>query len=511
MAETRIQTIEANGNELNPRSFSGGTRGSFGTVRLNFRFSPEWYGLTAKIVFYPKRGKPIEVPYLGLPIDIPAEVMKYDGDSQYIISGIPVGGGTEKYKRISLVGRIIIEHTLDDRGHNSAGMTQNSYDLFLAGASEYIDEALVNAKESGLFDGVDGKSAYEQAVDAGFDGTLDEWLASLYGHDGIDGDPGVYVSETEDDTPPDGAKIWIITGAEGDEEEDILIPDDLSYTDSILQMMCSGKPVGSAVKVVSGGGSDGYSPTAAVVKDGTVAVVTITDKNGTTTAEIHDGADGKDGAKGADGKSFRISGYYGTLEALQSAVPSPDAGDAYGIGSAAPYDVYIYDAVSGTWKNNGSISGVAGEDGYSPTAEVIKSGTVSTFTVTDKNGTTTVEIRDGADGRNGTDGKNGVDGQDGADGLTPNITIGTVTTGEEGSSAAAEIVGISPDLQLNLVIPRGNKGDKGDGASITIDTAMSDTSENAVQNKVIKAYIDGIVGDIGTAVDEINGIIGGGA
>ena len=51
MAETRIQTIEVSGNELNPRSFSGGTRGSFGTVRLNFKFSQEWYGLTAKIVF----------------------------------------------------------------------------------------------------------------------------------------------------------------------------------------------------------------------------------------------------------------------------------------------------------------------------------------------------------------------------------------------------------------------------------------------------------------------------
>lgn len=501
MAKIRTQTIEVSGNELNPRSFSGGTRGSFGTVRLNFKFSPEWYGLTAKIVFYPKRGKPIEVPYLGLPIDIPAEVMKYDGDSQYIISGIPIGDGAEDYKRISLVGRIIIEHTLDDRGHNSAGMTQNSYDLFLAGASEYIDEALNNAKESGIFDGIDGKSAYEQAVEAGFDGTLDEWLASLYGHDGIDGDPGVYVSETENDTPPDGAKIWIITGEEGGEEEDILIPDDLSYADSILQMMCSGKPVGNAVRVVSGGGSDGYSPTATVVKEGTVAVVTITDKNGTTKAEIHDGADGKDGS---DGKNFKILGYYETLEALEAAVPTPDPGDAYNIGISAPYDVYIYDAVNGTWKNNGSISGIAGEDGYSPTAEVTKSGTVSTFTVTDKKGTTTVEIHDGTDGQNGVDG------------LTPNITIGTVTTGEEGSAASAKIVGTSPELILNLTIPRGNTGAAGrdgkDGsdAVITIDSAMSDTSENAVQNKVIKAYIDGIVGDIDTAIGEINGIIGGG-
>lgn len=41
----------------------------------------------------------------------------------------------------------------------------------------------------------------------------------------------------------------------------------------------------------------------------------------------------------------------------------------------------------------------------------------------------------------------------------------------------------------------------------TVDTAMSDTSENAVQNKVIKAYIDGLVGNILTQLQEINGTI----
>lgn len=39
----------------------------------------------------------------------------------------------------------------------------------------------------------------------------------------------------------------------------------------------------------------------------------------------------------------------------------------------------------------------------------------------------------------------------------------------------------------------------------TVDTAMSDTSENAVQNKVIKKYIDDLVGNIITQLQEING------
>ena len=48
------------------------------------------------------------------------------------------------------------------------------------------------------------------------------------------------------------------------------------------------------------------------------------------------------------------------------------------------------------------------------------------------------------------------------------------------------------------------------GGSGTVDAAMSDSSTNAVQNRVIKSYVDDIVGDIGTILDSINGeVIGG--
>ena len=39
--------------------------------------------------------------------------------------------------------------------------------------------------------------------------------------------------------------------------------------------------------------------------------------------------------------------------------------------------------------------------------------------------------------------------------------------------------------------------------SITVDTTMSDTSTNPVQNKVIKAYIDGLVGNVATQLAQI--------
>ena len=53
------------------------------------------------------------------------------------------------------------------------------------------------------------------------------------------------------------------------------------------------------------------------------------------------------------------------------------------------------------------------------------------------------------------------------------------------------------------------------GGSIIIDAKMSDTSENTVQNKVIKEYVDTLVGDVDSALDELHNyaqsLINGGA
>lgn len=44
-----------------------------------------------------------------------------------------------------------------------------------------------------------------------------------------------------------------------------------------------------------------------------------------------------------------------------------------------------------------------------------------------------------------------------------------------------------------------------DGDGNVLDSEMSDSSKNAVQNKVIKGYVDAIVGNIGVILDNING------
>lgn len=57
-------------------------------------------------------------------------------------------------------------------------------------------------------------------------------------------------------------------------------------------------------------------------------------------------------------------------------------------------------------------NGKDGADGFSPTVTTSKSGTVTTITITDKNGPKTAKINDGTNGTNGKDGKTPVKGTD---------------------------------------------------------------------------------------------------
>lgn len=68
------------------------------------------------------------------------------------------------------------------------------------------------------------------------------------------------------------------------------------------------------------------------------------------------GEKGDTGAAGKDGKNFTILGYKDSLEQLQTDVPSPAQGDAYGVGTVEPYELYIYDTTKG-WVANGAIGG----------------------------------------------------------------------------------------------------------------------------------------------------------
>jgi len=74
------------------------------------------------------------------------------------------------------------------------------------------------------------------------------------------------------------------------------------------------------------------------------------------------GDKGEQGVKGDTGAGFAVLGYFDTADAL-AGILSPAPGAAYGIGSAAPYDIYIWDGVNSVWVNNGQLQGAKGDTG----------------------------------------------------------------------------------------------------------------------------------------------------
>lgn len=109
-------------------------------------------------------------------------------------------------------------------------------------------------KAASLENGKDGASAYELAVQHGFSGTEEQWLASLQGAKGDTGAQGLQGDKGDKGDPG----VQGLPGEKGEKGDT---------------------------------GADGFSPTATVVKSGSVVTITITDKNGTTTATLTEGAD----------------------------------------------------------------------------------------------------------------------------------------------------------------------------------------------------------------------------
>ena len=112
-------------------------------------------------------------------------------------------------------------------------------------------------------------------------------------------------------------------------------------------------------------GATGNGIASTVLNNDFTLTVHFTDGTSYTTPSIRGatGPQGKQGEKGETGSGFKVLGYYATESTLSAAVTNPAAGDAYGVGTADPYDIYIWDGVNRKWVNNGILQGAKGEPG----------------------------------------------------------------------------------------------------------------------------------------------------
>ena len=161
------------------------------------------------------------------------------------------------------------------------------------------------------------------------------------------------------------------------------------------------------------------------------------------------GVQGEQGPRGETGRGLTVLSYYASKAALDAAQKgTAKAGDAYGVGAAQPYDIYIFDGVTGEFINNGPLQGAKGETGergpqgiQGPKGDPGKDGEKGA---------------DGAPGKDGADGAPGKDGTNGRDGVTftPAVSAaGVLSWSNDG--------GLANPASVDIKGPKGDTGAKG--------------------------------------------------
>ena len=293
-----------------------------------------------------------------------------------------------------------------------------------------------------------GDERYEKyllAVEAGYEGTYEEWLDTIKGKDGKDGTSVL----TGHGAP------YSTLGNVGDSYIDLDTWDYYTKTENgwVKQGNIKGQD--------GNNGQNGVS-VISIIKtssDGLVDTYTITYSDGTTsTFTVTNGADGSQGIQGNPGQNGHTP-----------IITIGDNGHWYVDGVDTGFSA----------KGEKGDQGEPGENGISIISieKTSSDGLVDTYTITYSNGTTSTFTV-----TNGADGSQGIQGESGENGHTPSITIGSdghwYVDGEDTGFSA-----------------KGDKGDQGEpGVSIT-NTYIDENGDLIVE------FSDGTVTNAGHVKD----------
>lgn len=175
------------------------------------------------------------------------------------------------------------------------------------------------------------------------------------------------------------------------------------------------------------------------------------------------GEQGVKGDKGDTGSGFKVLGYFSTQEELESGIVSPQAGDAYGVGKGAPYDIYIYDAINSVWKNNGPLQGAQGPKGdkgdTGPQGPQGERGDIGPQGLQGIQGDPGPQGPTGEQGPKGDKGDRGPEGPQGPAGEDAAITVDAPKDGKtygRNNGAWSEIVASNQYLDVATLFPEEN-------------------------------------------------------
>lgn len=229
--------------------------------------------------------------------------------------------------------------------------------------------------------------AYSLAVKHGFSGTEEEWLASLVGPKGNDGERGA-----------DGSNFTI------------------KGLYATYAALISAHPTGSEGDAYAvGTAEENTTYNWDVDAEEWVDIGPFRGQHGETGPAGQDGApgqDGQDGAPGQDGVSPEVT------------ISTITGGHSVKITDADHPTGQTFNVMDGADGQDGT-NGQDGSDGVSPGVSIssITGGHSVTITDADHPGGQTFNVMDGQDGSDGTD------GNDGADGVSPAVSVSSITGG----------------------------------------------------------------------------------
>ena len=538
--------FEIDGMRLTRTSDAYVTEGSKNFVQLLFTFSDDWDGID-KYALFARDNKTYEVAIVDGKCIVPYECARTSGQFQLTVVGKETAGDV-----IATTSDKAVRVSSNEFEENPTGSETRLTNTFLvdtlASAKDYADKAKEYADKAASV-GIEIDKAVESAQNAatsekaakGYadkakeysenvnvfipsvdaDGVM-TWTnkaglanpapVSVKGERGEKGEQGI-----KGDTGATGAKgergeqgLQGLPGAKGDKGEK---GDAFKYTDFTATQLAALKgPQGErGLQGPQGeqgpkGDTGSQGPQGERGLRGLQGATGATGPQGERGPQGATGPQGPKGDKGEQGTGVTIKGRYDSLSALQAAHPKGNDGDAYMVGTS------LYAWSGSAWIDCGNIQGPKGDKGDTgpqglrgiqgekgATGERGATGPQGAkgdkgdaFTYADFTQEQLASLKGpkgdkGDAGAKGDTGERGPQGLQGPAGNAATITIGNVTTSAPGTSASVTNRGTPSAVVLDFVLPKGKDGADG---GVNVDDALSDTSTNPVQNKVVKEALD---------------------
>lgn len=234
-------------------------------------------------------------------------------------------------------------------------------------------------------------------------------------------------------------------------------------------------------------GRDGVSPTVATSSISGGHRVTVTDSNGTKYFDVKNGKDGSPGKDGSAGKDG-----VGVQSIVQTTTSNQDGGENVITATLTNGSKSTFRLKNGSKGSKGDpgedgkdgspgipgADGTPGKDGVSPVINVSAISGGHRVTITDVNGTTYFDVKDGKDGA----GETGGGGADGEDGFSPVVTVTQISGGHR--VTIEDLYGPkSFDVMDGVDGPAGPEGPSGDDGAPGPKGDKGDTGEQGIQGE----------------------------